>query len=100
MTTLMDFFGDIENMSNLNLWIAVTGRFPEWLRGIPKEADLPRRTMRLDLAHRFVAPPTAGEVGERAFWIIENLDGPWNITHTWLFLESDTDAVKYKLTWG
>lgn len=96
--TLTDFFGS-GSISHLNLCIAIYADYPEWLRGIPKEKDLPRRRWSFNFPHKFIAPATVGEQAERVAWIIENLAGAWNITQTWVFFESDSDATKYRLVW-
>lgn len=95
--TFREFFG-AGDVSPINLYVAIYADFPEWLRGIVKDKDLPRR-QRNTTTHRFLLPATVGKQAERISWIVENLHGGWNITQTWLYLETDEDAVTYKLVW-
>lgn len=101
MTTLADFFnGNLTSVSHLNIFIAIHADYPEWLRGITAEKDLPRRALTYDLPHKVVAPVNAALQAQAVAWIVDNLSGAWNITQTWVFFENDLDAVKYMLRWS
>lgn len=98
--SIYEFFGVSSNKIDVfNFYIALHGKQPEWLRGIPKETDLPRRIMSNDLPFRFVCPNSEEGRAKLANWIVQTLENGWNINNRFVLFDSEIDAIHYEMTW-
>lgn len=96
-----EFFGtSLEHVSQFNLYIAIYAGRPEWLANVADEYALPRRVKgNGSLPHQYVVPNTEALRAELAVWIIEQLQGEWDMNNRWVSFELDVDAVHYRLRW-
>jgi len=89
----------INEVDHINrLIIIYTKKTPEWLRGKPKFYQIPRVSdenlnffVKKDIFiknEKFV---------ERIVWIVENLEGKWNIYKEHIYFELETDVMYYTL---
>lgn len=93
---LYEFFNS-RDVSHINVFIALMRDYPEWLRGIHNEFDLPRRVNSFQLEHKLIAPNNVGKLAIALDWIVMNTTGAWNFTHTWIFFEKEEDAFLYTM---
>jgi hypothetical protein len=100
--TMADFFkvSSLVAVDHLNMSVWVYAGRPEWLRGISKERDMPRRVTGDDLEFKFVVPPTVGERTICIDWVVENLNYGWNINNRFISFDNAEDAIFYKFKWG
>lgn len=96
----VEFFGC--PLSKVTVWcwsIALCGHFPEWLRDLWDDTELPRRAYQ-PLKHAIVFPDfSLMAKTEQIIWVIENLHGAWAMASNVLYFECDDDAVAFKLRW-
>lgn len=101
-TTLRGFFGCNE-LSILNLMIAIGFDFPEWLRGIPHELNLPRRQSNIQHIRVSINDVLFNiKSADIVYWIIERTNGFWdigNISDQAVYFENASDAILFKLTY-
>lgn len=100
--TMAEFFGvrSLMSVDHFNISVFYYANRPEWLRGISKERDMPRRIMGDDLEYKFVVASTEGERAIRVDWAVENLNHGWNINNRFMSFDDAEDAIFYKFKWG
>jgi hypothetical protein len=101
---LEKFFGcPTAKIDAANLIIALNYDFPSWLKGKPRELNLPRNSSERSYRHCFSLGTQTVPASKRAdiiVWLMENTRGYWHLGTITVWLYDDTDAVKYKLTFS
>lgn len=96
---LSRFFGcDLAKVSPMNRLMALPDP-PEWLRGRPKLADLPRVLLadRAGLLFEPVPLIPDREIARRLRWVIENLHGGWAFGEQGFGFEWASEALYFRL---
>ena len=98
--SLSSFFEtSVNKVDVFNFYIALHCKSPEWLRGIHKETDLPRRIMDNDLPFKFVCPNSEAGRAKMADWVVQHLQHGWNINNRFVLFETEIDSIQYQMTW-
>lgn len=97
-----DFFGcSVHRVDQINLKIAFEHDYPDWLKGLPLARDLPRRQWNgsVELPHFFYTDRrTLREHADLIVWVVNHTTGRWSLSANVLWLETDEDAVLYRLS--